>query len=119
MTGRNALLSTELIKLIELMRSVDLDFAGHRKGQGWIPGQALFLSTFQPLRLFILLWISCSLSFLEISIHILVVSKTDTGLFIDPWKVPELEGNRPFALNSHVTSFYANEIYMILPSQND
>ena len=55
MTGRNALLSTELINLIELMRSVDLDFAGHRKGQGSIPGQALFLSTFQPLRLFILL----------------------------------------------------------------
>ena len=68
------------------MRSVDLDFAGHRKGHGSIPGQALFLSTFQPLRLFILLWISCSLSFLEISIHILLVSKTDTGIFIDHGK---------------------------------
>ena len=46
MTGRNALLSTELIKLIELMRSVDLDFAGHRKGQGSIPGQALIFRFF-------------------------------------------------------------------------
>ena len=55
MTERNALLSTGLIKLIELMRSMDLAFPGHRKGQSSIPGQALFLSTFQPLRLFILL----------------------------------------------------------------
>ena len=55
MTGRNALLSTELIKLIELMRSTDLAVPGHRKSQGSISGQALFLSTFQPLRLFILL----------------------------------------------------------------
>ena len=55
MTGRNALLSTELIKLIELRRSMDLAVPGHRKGQGSTPGQALFLSTFQPLRLFILL----------------------------------------------------------------
>ena len=45
MTGRNALLSTELIKPIELMKSMDWAFPGHCKGQGSIPGQPLFLGT--------------------------------------------------------------------------
>ena len=44
MTGRNALLSSELVKPIELMRSMDWAFPGHCKGQGSIPDQALFLA---------------------------------------------------------------------------
>ena len=45
MTGRNALLSSELNKPIELMRSMDWAFPGHCKGQGSIPDQALFLAS--------------------------------------------------------------------------
>ena len=41
MTGRNGLVSIELIKPIELIRSMDWAFSGHRKGQGSIPGKAL------------------------------------------------------------------------------
>ena len=64
MTGRNALLSTELIKPIELMKSMDWAFPGHCKGQGSSPGQALFL--FQPLRLFIYSYCECHVHFLTL-----------------------------------------------------
>ena len=45
-------------------------------------------------------------------------TKVDTGS-LGAHVFRYFRGNRPFALRDHVTSFYENESYMILPSKND
>ena len=84
MTERNALLSIELIRPIELIRSMDERFPAIVKVRFRFPVKPYsFKVHLQPLRLFIHVQFHIYIYiYLDISIHILLVSKKDTGLFI-------------------------------------
>ena len=76
MTERNALLSIELIRPIELIRSMDERFPAIVKVRFRFPVKPYnFKVHLQPLRLFIHVQFIYIYIYLDISIHILLVSK--------------------------------------------
>ena len=84
MTERNALLFIELIKPIEVIRSMDERFPAIVKVRvRFLVKPYSFKVHLQPRRLFIHVQFHIYIYiYLDISIHVLLMSKKDTGLFI-------------------------------------